>query len=642
MSKQKHKPQPAAATPKQATAKPKQPLREARAATPMQVPQWALILILAVFSIGLYSNTFENGYVLDDVMVAPENAYVKKGVAGIPEILSTTYMQGYVKMPFDNYRPMSLLTLAIEQQLFDGDPGKSHAINALLFACCVCMLFMFLKELLSKEQSLMVMAACLLFAAHPIHTEVVANIKSRDELLCFLFAITSCYLITKYVREGKALQLACIALCFLLSLLSKETSITLPLIALLVGFMINAEKKKVWLVTGVMAATAVAFLVLRQQILVANHANDSSYIVYIDNQLAGIKDGLVRFCTATMALGLYLKMLVIPAPLSSSYAINTIPDTGINLSVIVTIAIYLSLTVFGVYSFLKRKNLVPAFAVLFIVVNLAIFSNYFFLIGALFAERFLFFSSAGFCLLVAYLASIAGKKREKGPRSLLIITVPLVLVYAGLTWGRNTEWKDNMTLFEADVKKMPENARLNYYYANEMSTAFANSAASVQEQQARIAASIPYYQKALRIYPKYAAAITGLGTAFFKLKVYDSAEARYNQALEEDTVNVLALNGLAGIYFMKSDLVSAKTVLRRCVAINPGNTDVVHNLGLCYLNLGNYDSCIYIDRLVLKVNPQHLETLKDMSKAFYAMKMVDSAQRYVALVQRIDPSFRLQ
>ena len=146
-------------------------------------------LFLGILSFCVYANTLQNDYALDDWPIVQYNQIVNKGLSGIPEILVTPYWYGNLKnlAEIDEYRPLSLVSFAIEYQLFPGNPLPAHLINVLLFAFCVVLLFKALNHLLSEKSPTMAFITALLFSLHPIHTEVVANIKSRDELLCFLF-----------------------------------------------------------------------------------------------------------------------------------------------------------------------------------------------------------------------------------------------------------------------------------------------------------------------------------------------------------------------------------------------------------------------------------------------------------------------
>jgi protein O-mannosyl-transferase len=616
--------------------------------TPSFLSSKVALLILGIFSFVLYANTLGHGYVLDDVMVKPENRYVQKGLEGLKEIFSTTYMSGYVKMPYDNYRPLSLATFAVEQQLFGPDAGKSHLGNVLLFAAGVCALFVFLKKLLPEKQTYLAFAACLLFAAHPVHTEVVANVKGRDELLCFLMGMVALACYTYYLSTGKIALLAAAGVAYFLSLLSKETTITLPAVLLLTALIKGSDKRKLAAILGVSVAVAGLFLAIRHQVQVANGATESSYLVFIDNQLAEVKSVATRYATATLAMGHYLRLLLVGYPLSCSYAFNTIPNTTFgNPLVLLSGITYLALIAFAIRRLLKNRTDVLAFALLFMVINLALFSNYFLMIASLMAERFLFFASVGFCLALVLGADLLLNKKstqDAAPwyaNKLWYLVLPLMIAHSAITYARNADWADNVTLFSADVKKSPNDARLNYYLGNEMTTVYAQAAPPTMQGNI-MTEGIAYLRKAVEIYPTYSQAQTSLGSAYFKMQQFDSAEVAFLRTLKYDSVSVLALNGLAGVYFMKNDLERAKAVLIRDVAINPNSTDIVHNLGLCYLNLRKFDSAVYYGHKVLSINPKHIETLKDMTRAFAMLNNADSMQHYLALVQRLEPTFKLQ
>ena len=150
-----------------------------------------LALLLGIISFIVYANTLKNGYVLDDSSAIFENTIVHKGTAGISELLTTPYRYGFYITENDLYRPLSLVMLAIEYQFFGLNPAPNHFMNIIVFAAGVIMLFFFLDAFFERKKTAVAFIAALLFAVHPVHTEVVANIKSRDELLCFFFAFLS-------------------------------------------------------------------------------------------------------------------------------------------------------------------------------------------------------------------------------------------------------------------------------------------------------------------------------------------------------------------------------------------------------------------------------------------------------------------
>ena len=218
-----------------------------------------LCIALGIISVLLYINTLVNGYVLDDVMVLKDNLIVKKGISGIGELLTTPHMRGYLIIPNDLYRPLSLVMFAIEYSLFGLSPAWNHFFSVLTFAGCVMMLFLFLDKFFDRKKTVIAFVAALVFAVHPIHTEVVANIKSRDELLCYFFAFWAMNAFMNYMDKGKITALIGGTALLFLSYISKETVITFLAIIPLVFFLYhNTDKKRAILImAGTVVATAV-------------------------------------------------------------------------------------------------------------------------------------------------------------------------------------------------------------------------------------------------------------------------------------------------------------------------------------------------------------------------------------------------
>ena len=190
-----------------------------------------LSLLLGLLTVIIYANTLKNGFTLDDVVAIRDNKTVTQGISAIPTLLTSPYHYGWSPDFHDNlYRPLSLMMFATEYQFFQLDPLPYHSVNILLYACCVIALFIFLYKLFQRTKIEMAFIAALLFALHPIHTEVVANVKSADELLCFFFSFLCLNVLVRYAESGKMWQLPAGAFCFLLALLSKETAITFLLV----------------------------------------------------------------------------------------------------------------------------------------------------------------------------------------------------------------------------------------------------------------------------------------------------------------------------------------------------------------------------------------------------------------------------
>ncbi|MDP4966057.1 MAG: glycosyltransferase family 39 protein, partial [Salibacteraceae bacterium] len=177
-------------------------------------------IVLFVFSFLLYANTLNHGYVLDDISVISENRYVNKGFEGIGQIWKTSYRDGYWNDSGTLYRPIALTIFAIEWQLAPNNPWLAHFVNVLLYGALCTLLFFVLKKLLQQENVAFI--ASLLFAATALHTEVVANIKSLDEILSLSMGLLAWLFILKWNETKKTAPLIMALVAFLIGMFTKE------------------------------------------------------------------------------------------------------------------------------------------------------------------------------------------------------------------------------------------------------------------------------------------------------------------------------------------------------------------------------------------------------------------------------------
>ena len=288
-------------------------------------------LFLGIITFCIYVNTLQNGYVLDDAAAIIDNKLVGQGISAIPEILLTPYHNGDIDKIFvytgnDLYRPLSLVTFAVEYQLFKNSALPGHLINVLLYIGCVILFFLFLYHLFRKKRPVLAFISALLFAIHPIHTEIVANIKSRDELLCFLFGLLSMNAFVKYVDGKDVRSLTSGLIFYFLSLLSKETSLTfLAIIPLIFFFYRNEDRKRSIQIFLYCALPVLVYLFIRFSVLMHYNAYNPSYVTFYENPLVAAPSFASRLATAILVLGKYLKLLIIPYPLICDYSYNALP-----------------------------------------------------------------------------------------------------------------------------------------------------------------------------------------------------------------------------------------------------------------------------------------------------------------------------
>ena len=168
-----------------------------------------------------------------------------RGVAALPEIFSSPHLD-FAGQVFD-YRPVTLATFAVEHEIFGENPDLGHLLNVALYATAVVVLFQLLRSTFGATATPYAFTATLLFVAHPIHTEVVASLKSRDEILAMLLGLLSVLLFLRYFERGRVLDATGAAVAFLLALMSKLSSAPFVVLApLLLAYRHPVRVRRRW------------------------------------------------------------------------------------------------------------------------------------------------------------------------------------------------------------------------------------------------------------------------------------------------------------------------------------------------------------------------------------------------------------
>lgn len=217
---------------------------------------YKLVLVLAVLLV--YLNTLKNGYNLDDNLVTQNHRFTSKGLSGFGNILTSSYYSDNADISF-GYRPVSHLSFAIEHQLFGENAFVSHFVNLILFLLTVLLFNQLIRQWAGQDQYHIAFIAALLFAVHPVHTEVVASIKNRDELLAFLFVMLSAIFFGKNEKGRQWQHWVLTALFFALAMLSKKSIYPMVFIAPVACFLLQqASVKQVLIAMSAMVIPAAA------------------------------------------------------------------------------------------------------------------------------------------------------------------------------------------------------------------------------------------------------------------------------------------------------------------------------------------------------------------------------------------------
>lgn len=553
--------------------------------------------IVFILAFGIYFNTIGNGYALDDGIVITENTFTKKGFAGIKEIFSQETFANVTNTDTElsggRYRPLSVASFAIEYQFFGLNPSISHFVNVLLYGfLCVLLLYLFDKYIFKNNRPAAIIAA-LIFVVHPLHTDVVSNIKGRDEILCLLLLLGSLILYFKFLQQKNYWLLVASLAAYFVSLLAKENGVTfLAVIPLMLYFFLQKNiKKSLTSILPFLVVFAIYFFIRLS--IVGLPQSSTQEVMNAPFVKATASEALA---TKIMILGKDLWMLIFPHPLSFDYSYNQIPYVNFsNWKCLLAISINTILILIAILLF-KKKHVV-SFAILFYFITLSIITNIVFEVGSPFNERFLFQPSIGFCIAVAYLLSIAGfRDSSKKAATVLSVSFALLLILAGsmMTIVRNTEWKNNETLFAADALHSPNSAKTNNFYAITLLKKGEEEKDSIKKNEI-FNSAVMFLNKSLAIYPDFADAYINLGNIYAQQGKLDMAKEKLLKAKAiYPTNSVLNINltyvaqkyeANAVKYFAEKRVTEAIKAANSSLECYPNNVSMLYNLGGYYLTL---------------------------------------------------------
>ncbi|MCB0694737.1 MAG: tetratricopeptide repeat protein [Lewinellaceae bacterium] len=595
--------------------------------------------LVVALGFALYVNTLFHDYALDDAIVITENMFTQQGISGISGLARYDTFYGFFKeegkanlVAGGRYRPLTPITFAIEQSLFGGSPFMSHLINALLYGA-LCALLFFTMRLLLRERmdpdtaAWIALAAAGLFAAHPLHTEVVANIKGRDEILSLFGSLGAWWLVLRAWDTKRPALYAGAAASLFLALLSKENAITfLAVIPVSLWFFRKSWTPAKGIALWPLALATIGFLFIRGSVIGWSTGQpplemlNNPFVKLVGNQYVYFS-GAERWGTILFTLLLYLKLLVWPVPLTHDYyprhiAIHDLSDPLVWLSILLHVGLVI-LIIRG-----WRSRSLTAFAAFFYLATLSIVSNIVFPVGTNMSERFLFMPSVGFALWLGWLIH----KRLQARSAALSwgVLAVVVLLWGAQTIARNPVWKDNYTLFTTDVQTSVNSAKLQNATGGEL-IAQAILPANEARREAMIREAITHLTRAMEIHPGYKNACLLLGNAYNYLKEYPVSIQWYQQALSLDPGYREATNNLqityreAGRYMgeVKNDLPASIDYLQKALALDPNDFESNRLMGIAYgIGRQSEEAIRYFTR-ALEIKPDNAELMVYLGNTWF-------------------------
>lgn len=575
-------------------------------------------LIFLVLSFLFYGNSVKNGFSLDDSYVTitnypvkgkeykPNNLLISKGVASIPKIWQSHY--GYGQGTAYDYRPLVLTMFALEYAVFGQAPHINHFINIVLYAALILCLFLFLKKCLyaySYKESFSFVCA-LLFLAHPIHTEVVNNIKCRDELLALLLMLLSAINIFNYFEDRKIWHIVFATLYLFMAFYCKLTAaIFIVLIPMSLFFFSKINlKQTLFLFVGLL----VCFLLyqISKSIFIAE--KEVRFFYHFENPLyTETISFYTKILFALKTFGMYVNLLFFPYPLRFYYG-TPLVTTNLNLIdfKIITALIFLGVSF---YYYFRTKNKIALFGLLFFLISIAPLTNFISPVAGIIGERLCFTASIGFVVFITSILfslyktipdKITGNLFSQKP--LLYLSVVLI-IFLFLDWKRNAAWQSEFSLYEHDGQYAAKSAGGNNLLGN-----------------------------------KYYEMLSNENKANSRDVIINKSLACYTIAYEVDSSLFSALNNAGVIYYSYLNQTDkALTCFKRAIRNNPRKyPQAYENVGNCYKRKGDFIQAFKNYRIATFQNPNQAQSYAELIKLLIESKRFASA---LPLIKEADAHF---
>ncbi|MCK9400783.1 MAG: tetratricopeptide repeat protein [Bacteroidales bacterium] len=593
-----------------------------------------LIFILATVTIGLNINTVRNYYNLDDYNIAKNNPDFEQGIKAIPRIFTTLYSSEDNKS--FGYRPLIRSSFAIEYQFFGKNPYISHLFNVMFYLIIVLLLFKILRRLLRDYHYLFPFIITLLFAAHPIHTEVVASLKNRDELFMLLFGLLALDQSIRYADTGKNKHIYWAMGMFFLSALAKPTAAAFFfIIPLSLYFFTDLEVRTVIRIS--LLITLISLLAVFGPFLYLPPHDRT--LAMLENPLSVEGGFLNHIAYAGFTLYYSLRLLILPHPLRYYYGYNLFPDINFsNIWVILAILFHLGLLIYAILK-LRQKHIL-SFAILVYLTSIFLFSNLVKPVPGIIAERFLLVPSFAFSLILAYFIfrlffHNPAIKRLPGIKTIAIlgVTTLILIPYSAKTFIRNQQWRTEYSLYKADMPYLYDSFKGNDLYANEImknvNRELAKPVNVLKFVDPLVKEAIGHWERAIEILPEASSPYRNLGIIYSRVyKNYDTAIYYFNKTLRIEPDDPMTYFNLGLTYEGKKDYTRAIDFLQKSLVLDSGSVNTRSRLANIYYGLGEFKEAVKMNQEIMRIAPKESLPYVNIGNYFIFQKDTLSGIRY--------------
>lgn len=494
--------------------------------------------LLILITLLTYINILPNKMFFDDEELIYKNAFVSD-LGYFPKYFSTNMIAGAGKIS-NMYRPILITSFALDHQIWGNNPLGFHLTSILLHIINVILVLILIKILFNNSQ--MAFLTALLFAVHPAYSEAVIYASGRTDPLYVFFGLSSVITFLKSVKGNHVnilLYFSSIIL-FILSLLSKEAAIIIPLLMILSLFvLVNLKNRELNLTKFLLIVPSVlvaaVYFFLRLTFLNFNNTLNFYTGTTLTPETSLYSSSIfIRFFTFTKVFFSYIAILIFPSELAVSRSVQII-TSPLNFWVLLFLVFVIFAVIYSISIF--KENKILLFSLFWFLIALIPASGII-PINNIFAEHYLYLPSISFFLLISFLVKSVFKRMRNSklqPVCLGLFTLIVVLLSAR-TIARAFDWRDAISFYTISLKQSPDNIPMQ------------NNLAMAYQDAGQTQKAIDQYRFIIARADFYPNTHHNLANAYFSLGKYSEAETEYYNALKIDPNFYFSYYGLAELY----------------------------------------------------------------------------------------------
>jgi protein O-mannosyl-transferase len=567
--------------------------------------------VLIATTLIVYAQAWRFGFVLfDDPTYVSENPRVQAGLS------LETFAWSFTTFRDGNWIPFTWLSLMLDTTVFGFHATGYHVTNVLLHVANTVLVFAFLARATGNQ----LRSACVagLFALHPLHVESVAWVTERKDVLSTVFGLLALLTYVNYATGRGRWNFAACVICFVASLLSKQTLVTLPFVLLLLDF---------WPLNRFSERSARLRLIAEKIPLLA--ISVIACVVTVTAQRSGHNVAslasfslIARCLNAVVAYGTYLAKTFVPYHLSVFY-----PHPGEHffaLAVAVAAALLTAVSVAAIVSIRRRPYLFVGWAWYLgtLVPMIGIVQ-----VGRQqMADRYTYFPLIGIFLAVVWLTADLVRGSVRVRRVLAGAAVTVLIVCAAATFVQAGYWHDSISLFR------------HAYECDEDNPVAASALGNRLVETGQIKEGLALLESAVRLAPKDAEAHFSLAVGLEKSGQTDAAAQEYETALALDDWDPRAHTNLARILWTRNQLQEARQHFLRAIEIDPDHVSAYVNLAALCGQMGDFAGSVAYNQQALQLEPGSSICHYNLALALRAQGRFDDAIRHFDDVLHLSPN----